>query len=42
MAPDTAKFAYKTATMRYAFSYILSPMPPKRRQRTSTGRTERF
>lgn len=42
MAQHTAKFAYKTATMRYAFSYILSPLPPKRRQRPSTGRTERL
>lgn len=38
----TAKFAYKTATMRHAFSYILSPMPIKRRQGPSTGRTEKF
>lgn len=38
----TAKFAYKTATMRYAFSYILSPLLSKRRQRPSTGRAERF
>lgn len=38
----TAKFVYKTATMRHAFSYILSPLPKKRRQRPSTGRTEKF
>lgn len=38
----TAKFAYKTATMRHAFSYILTPLQIKRRQRPSTGRTEKF